>query len=48
MAKHILDSLNLDIRPTDIVGLLQISKQQMVEISKALSIEAGYYLQRNR
>lgn len=39
-AKVILDSLNLDIKPTDIVGELQVSKQQMVEISKALSIDS--------
>ncbi|PKM50494.1 MAG: D-xylose ABC transporter ATP-binding protein [Firmicutes bacterium HGW-Firmicutes-7] len=39
-AKEILDSLNLDIKPSDIVGSLQVSKQQMVEISKALSIDS--------
>lgn len=39
-AKEILNSLNLDIKPTDIVGALQVSKQQMVEISKALSIDS--------
>ncbi|PKM55328.1 MAG: D-xylose ABC transporter ATP-binding protein [Firmicutes bacterium HGW-Firmicutes-5] len=36
----ILDSLNLDIKPTDLVSSLQVSKQQMVEICKALSIDA--------
>lgn len=38
--QEILDSLNLDIKATDIVGDLQVSKQQMVEICKALSVEA--------
>ena len=39
-AKAILDSLNIDISPTTIVGSLQVSKQQMVEIAKALSTNA--------
>jgi ribose transport system ATP-binding protein len=39
-AKEILDSLNLDIKPTQLVSELQVSKQQMVEICKALSLKA--------
>lgn len=39
-AKAILDRLNIDIDPTTIVGDLAVSKQQMVEIAKALSINA--------
>ena len=39
-AKKILDNLNIDIAPTTIVGSLQVSKQQMVEIAKALSTDA--------
>lgn len=39
-AKVILDRLNIDISPDTIVGDLAISKQQMVEIAKALSINA--------
>ncbi len=39
-AQAILDSLHLDLKATDIVGDLQVSKQQMVEICKALSMEA--------
>lgn len=40
MAKAILDRLNIDISPDTIVGDLAVSKQQMVEIAKALSINA--------
>lgn len=40
MAKAILDRLNIDIPPDTIVGDLTLSKQQMVEIAKALSINA--------
>jgi len=36
----ILDRLNIDIPPETIVGDLAVSKQQMVEIAKALSINA--------
>lgn len=36
-AKRILDELSLDIDPETIVGTLGVSKQQMVEIAKALS-----------
>jgi len=39
-ARVILDELKIDINPGQIVGDLSISKQQMVEISKALSINA--------
>lgn len=39
-AKAILDSLNIDIDPRMVVGDLAVSKQQMVEIAKALSTEA--------
>ena len=39
-AKKILDSLNINIDPETIVGDLPVSKQQMVEIAKALSINA--------
>ena len=39
-AKEVLDRLNIDIDPETIVGKLQLSKQQMVEIAKALSTNA--------
>ena len=39
-AKAILNRLNIDIDPTTIVGDLAVSKQQMVEIAKALSTNA--------
>lgn len=39
-AKVILDKLNIDIDPNMIVGDLSVSKQQMVEIAKALSTNA--------
>ncbi len=39
-AKEILNRLNMDIDPTTIVGDLAVSKQQMVEIAKALSANA--------
>lgn len=39
-AKKVLDRLNIDIDPETIVGDLSVSKQQMVEISKALSTNA--------
>lgn len=39
-AKKILDDLNMDIDPNQMVGDLPVSKQQMVEIAKALSINA--------
>ncbi|MDF2985228.1 MAG: transporter related [Eubacterium sp.] len=39
-ARKILDNLNIDISPDTIVGDLAVSKQQMVEIAKALSTNA--------
>ena len=39
-ARKLLDDLKIDIHPAQIVGDLAISKQQMVEIAKALSINA--------
>ena len=39
-AKRILDDLNIDIDPRQSVGDLPVSKQQMVEIAKALSVNA--------
>ncbi|HBF36513.1 MAG TPA: D-xylose ABC transporter ATP-binding protein, partial [Firmicutes bacterium] len=36
----ILESLHLDIRPTTLVKDLSVSKQQMVEICKALSVKS--------
>ncbi len=39
-AKKILDGLKIDIDPRQVVGDLPVSKQQMVEIAKALSINA--------
>ncbi|WFA08094.1 sugar ABC transporter ATP-binding protein [Tissierella sp. Yu-01] len=39
-ASGILSRLNIDIDPETIVGDLSVSKQQMVEIAKALSTEA--------
>jgi ribose transport system ATP-binding protein len=38
--KEILSELNIDISPNDLVSSLSISKQQMVEIAKALSTNA--------
>lgn len=39
-AKRILDDLKIDIDPKQTVGELPVSKQQMVEIAKALSVNA--------
>ncbi len=39
-AGRILSELKIDISPTEMVGNLPVSKQQMVEIAKALSINA--------
>ena len=39
-AKKILDELKIDISPSQIIGELAVSKQQMVEIAKALSLNA--------
>lgn len=40
-AKAILSDLKIDISPNEIVGNLPVSKQQMVEIAKALSSRRG-------
>lgn len=40
MVKEILDRLNVDISPNEMVGNLPVSKQQMIEIAKALSFNA--------
>lgn len=39
-AKDILDKLKIDIQPDTVVRKLSVSKQQMVEIAKALSTDA--------
>ncbi|HEY4543956.1 MAG TPA: sugar ABC transporter ATP-binding protein [Tissierellaceae bacterium] len=39
-AQRVLDRLNVDIDPNALVGDLSVSKQQMVEIAKALSTNA--------
>ena len=39
-AKKILDELGIDINPKQAVGELPVSKQQMIEIAKALSVNA--------
>lgn len=39
-AKKILDRMNIDIPPDTIVGELSVSKQQMIEIAKAISTNA--------
>ena len=39
-AARVLNSLDIDLDPTTMVGSLQVSKQQMVEIAKALSTNA--------
>lgn len=39
-AKDVLERLNIDMNPDTIVGDLPVSKQQMVEIAKALSTNA--------
>lgn len=38
--QEVLDALKIDLNPTTVVGDLPVSKQQMVEIAKALSIHA--------
>lgn len=40
MAAEILQSLHLDIKPTTLVKDLSVSKQQMIEICKALSVKS--------
>jgi len=39
-AKILLDELNLNLEPTQVVGKLTVAKQQMVEIAKALSYDS--------
>ncbi len=39
-AKQVLDSLQIDIQPEMVVGSLAVSKQQMVEIAKALQAKS--------
>ncbi|HAF86045.1 MAG TPA: D-xylose ABC transporter ATP-binding protein [Sphaerochaeta sp.] len=39
-AKGVLDSLQIDIKPEMVVGALAVSKQQMVEIAKALQAKS--------
>lgn len=39
--KRVLDKLNIDIDPNDKVGSLSIAQQQMVEIAKALLVDAN-------
>ena len=39
-AKKYLDELGVDISPRQVVGDLPVSKQQMIEIAKALSVQA--------
>lgn len=39
--KKVLDKLNIDINPNDKVGSLSIAQQQMVEIAKALLVDAN-------
>ncbi|MBD5560771.1 MAG: sugar ABC transporter ATP-binding protein [Clostridia bacterium] len=38
--KELLDSLNLDIDPNETVANLSVARQQMVEIAKAISLDA--------
>lgn len=39
-AQKLLNELNADFKPTDEVGVLSVAQQQMVEIAKALSMNA--------
>lgn len=39
-SEKLLQSLNLKIKPTDLVSSLNVGEQQMVEIAKALSVDA--------
>ena len=39
-AQEIFDQLEMDVRPQDVVGTLSIAKQQMIEIAKAISLNA--------
>ena len=38
--KELLDSLHLDIDPNETIGNLSVAKQQMIEIAKAISLNA--------
>ena len=40
MTRELLQSLNLDIEPDTTVGRLTVAKQQMIEIAKAISLNA--------
>jgi ABC-type sugar transport system ATPase subunit len=40
-AKKIFEQLDMDVKPSDIVGNLSIAKQQMIEIAKAISMDAS-------
>ncbi|PAB60501.1 ribose ABC transporter ATP-binding protein RbsA [Anaeromicrobium sediminis] len=39
-SQKLLDTLNVNIKPDDLVSTLSIGKQQMIEIGKALSLDA--------
>ncbi len=39
-ARKLLESLHIDISPTDVINTLTVAKQQMVEIAKALSYDS--------
>jgi ribose transport system ATP-binding protein len=40
MAQAIIDEIDINIRPTDIVNTLTVAEQQMVEICKAVSLNS--------
>ena len=40
MAQEIIDEIDINIRPTDIVNTLTVAEQQMVEICKAVSLNS--------
>jgi ABC-type sugar transport system ATPase subunit len=40
-AQKIFEQLDMDVQPSDIVGNLSIAKQQMIEIAKAISMNAS-------
>lgn len=39
-AQELLDEMDVDFKATDLIGMLSVSEQQMVEIAKALSLNA--------
>jgi len=43
-AKKYLDMVDLDVRPTELMGTLSVAKKQMVEIAKALSSDSRILL----